>query len=216
MIQRVYEQACKCKWLSDVIVATDDQRIHDCVSAFGGKAEMTSSDHSNGTERCVEIAEKFPADYYINVQGDEPFIHPEQITSLAEILDGETEIGTLVKVIDQPEVLDDPSKMKVVLNHDMEAMYFSRSAIPFVRDHKKEKWLSQTTFYKHIGIYAYRSDILKIITDLPTGNLEKAESLEQLRWLEYGYRIRVATTEHESLGIDTPEDLEVARRLTDD
>ncbi len=213
MIRRVYEQACKSTKLSEVIVATDDERIKACVDGFGGNVSMTSPDHTNGTERCAEIAKGHPADYYINIQGDEPFIHPEQIDSLAELLNGKTELATLVKKIEDASILDDPSKMKVVLNKHMVALYFSRSCVPFVRDQEKSEWLNAHAFYKHIGIYAYRADVLAEITKLPVGKLEAAESLEQLRWLENGYKIKVAQTEHESIGIDTPEDLEKAVRI---
>ena len=213
MIQRVYEQAKKSAALSEVIVATDDERIKQAVESFGGEVLMTREDHNNGTERCSEVAESNPADYYINIQGDEPFIHPEQIDSLANLLDGDTQLGTLVKKVDDLQILDDPSKMKVVFNKLMEALYFSRSCVPFARDFPKEEWLRAHNFYKHIGIYAYRSDILKEITQLPMGELEKTESLEQLRWLENGYKIKVALTEHESIGIDTPQDVEKALRI---
>lgn len=199
--------------LTEVVVATDDARIFDAVNNFGGQAMMTSVEHKNGTERCAEVASLKSADYYINIQGDEPFIHPEQIDQLVSILDGRTELGTLVKSINDPGVLDDPGKMKVVINKAMEAMYFSRSCVPFVRDEPRENWLMKTIFYKHIGLYAYREDILKAICQLPPSPLELAESLEQLRWLENGYRIKVAITKHESLGIDTPQDLEKARTL---
>ena len=213
MIQRVFEQASKCPELDQVIVATDDQRIADVVRRFDGNVQMTREDHSNGTERCAEVAEDLEADYVINIQGDEPFIHPEQISQLAKILDGQTEIGTLVKEVEDPAVLDDPSKMKVVMNGNNEAMYFSRNCIPFVRDFGKDEWLRNHTFYKHIGIYAYRSDVLKKITKLDITGLEKAENLEQLRWLENGYKIKVAKTNHESMGIDTSADLEKARGM---
>lgn len=210
MIQRVYEQASKSKALVDVIVATDDHRILDFVQSFGGKAMMTAESRQNGTERCAEVAEKYPADYYINIQGDEPFIHPQQIDALAGILDGHTELGTLIKKLSDPTLLDNPNTMKVVFNTRMEALYFSRSCVPYVRDAAKQDWLTKHTFYKHIGIYAYRADILKEITQLPMGSLEKAESLEQLRWLENGYTIKLAITEHETIGIDMPEDVERA------
>lgn len=213
MIQRVYEQAAKSQSLQDVVVATDDSRIMDCVSNFGGKAMMTSPSHSNGTERCAEIATILEADYYVNIQGDEPFIHPEQIDQLCSILDGDTQIGTLVKEISDLDILDDPSKMKVVLNSVNEAIYFSRSCVPFVRDHEKSKWLDHHTFYKHIGIYAYRSGILREVTKLPPTSLEQAENLEQLRWIENGYRIKVAKTEFESTGIDTQTDLDKANEM---
>lgn len=208
MIQRVYEQSAKASSLDEVIVATDDKRIADCVEAFGGHAQMTLASHQNGTERCAEVAKRNPADYYINIQGDEPFIQPDQIDTLAAILDGNTELGTLVKKVEDDQLLDMPSVMKVVLNKRMEAMYFSRSCIPFVRDTRREDWLKAHTFYKHIGIYAYRADVLHEITELPKSPLEKAENLEQLRWLENGYTIKVAETAFESIGVDTPRDLE--------
>ncbi|MEQ9231643.1 MAG: 3-deoxy-manno-octulosonate cytidylyltransferase [Cyclobacteriaceae bacterium] len=214
MIQRVFEQASKSSSLAEVIVATDDERIQECVLGFGGKVAMTSPDHTNGTERCAEVAETNSADYYINIQGDEPFIHPEQIDTLAAILDGSTQLGTLVKKITDPSLLDNPNTMKVVLKKNWEALYFSRNCVPFVRDAEKKDWLYHHTFYKHIGIYAYRADVLSEITKLPQGLLEKAESLEQLRWLENGYTIKVAETEHESMGIDTPEDVDRALKMS--
>ncbi len=210
MIQRVFEQAAKSSSLDQVIVATDDKRVYNCVQAFGGKVMMTQVAHLNGTERCGEVAKSYPADYYINIQGDEPFIHPEQIDTLAGILDGNTELGTLVKEVNDSSILDDPNEMKVALNKSFEALYFSRSCIPFVRDYDPADWLKQHNYYKHIGIYGYRSDILNEIIKLPASSLELAESLEQLRWLENGYKIKVGITEHESMGIDTPEDLKQA------
>jgi 3-deoxy-manno-octulosonate cytidylyltransferase (CMP-KDO synthetase) len=210
MIQRVYEQVKKSKSLSEVIVATDNQRIYDFVISFGGNAMMTNANHQNGTERCAEVAQKHQADYYINIQGDEPFIHPEQIDVLADLLDGTTELGTLIKKLTDQALLDNPNTMKVVFNKQMEALYFSRNCVPFVRDAGKEQWLQKHTFYKHIGIYAYRSDVLQAITKLEMSSLERAENLEQLRWLENGYRIKLAVTEHETIGIDAPEDVERA------
>ena len=207
MIQRVYEQVKKSAKLTDAVVATDDQRIFDFVHSFGGKAMMTREDHQNGTERCAEVANAHPADYYINIQGDEPFIHPEQIDSLAALLDGNTELGTLVKIVTDSSLLDNPNTMKVVFNKQMEALYFSRNCVPFIRDRTKDQWLNVHTFYKHIGIYAYRSDVLQAITKLEMSSLEKAENLEQLRWLENGYRIKLAITEHETIGIDVPDDV---------
>jgi len=208
MIQRVYEQSAKATSLDKVIVATDDERIAACVEGFDGFVEMTESTHQNGTERCAEVATRNAADYYINIQGDEPFIQPGQIDTLAAILDGKTELGTLVKKVEDDGMLDRPGVMKVVLNNRMEAMYFSRSCIPFVRDSRRKDWLQAHTFYKHIGIYAYRADVLGEITQLPKSSLEEAENLEQLRWLENGYTIKVAETTFESMGVDTPEDLE--------
>ena len=209
MIRRVYEQAKKTKNLEQVVVATDDRRIYDEVIAFGGKVMMTDKDHLNGTERCNEVVNNLSDsfDYAINIQGDEPYIQPEMIDELASILDGNTELGTLVKTISDPEILTNPNSMKVVLNKKDEAMYFSRSCIPFVRGANPDQWLQKHTFYKHIGIYAYRVDILKQITDLEATSLELAESLEQLRWLENGLKIKVAKTDFETHGVDTPEDL---------
>ena len=207
MIQRVYEQVKKSAKLTDAVVATDDQRIFDFVHSFGGKAMMTREDHQNGTERCAEVGNAHPADYYINIQGDEPFIHPEQIDALAALLDGNTELGTLVKIVTDSSLLDNPNTMKVVFNKQMEALYFSRNCVPFIRDRTKDQWLNVHTFYKHIGIYAYRSDVLQAITKLEMSSLEKAENLEQLRWLENGYRIKLAITEHETIGIDVPDDV---------
>lgn len=213
MIQRVYEQAKKCGQLQRVIVATDDERIKACLESFGGEVEMTSKEHTNGTERCAEVAARNNADYYINIQGDEPFIKPEQIQSLAEILDGQTQLGTLVKRIADPALLDNPNTMKVLLNKKKEALYFSRACVPYIRDFPKDEWLDHHTFYKHIGIYAYRKDILEKVVNLPLGLLEQAESLEQLRWLENGYSITVAETSLETIGIDAPEDVERALKL---
>ena len=207
MIQRVYEQASKSDLLDNVIVATDDERICKCIEKFGGQVMMTSKSHRNGTERCGEVASEHPADYYINIQGDEPFIHPEQINTLAGILDGETQLGTLVKKVENASVLENPNVMKVTFSQNDEALYFSRSCIPYVRDHAQKDWIDNHSFYKHIGIYAYRADVLSAIIKLSPSKLELAESLEQLRWLENGYKIKVAKTEHESMGVDTPEDL---------
>lgn len=213
MIQRVYEQAKACDLLSRVIVATDDDRISQCVKEFEGEIEMTSPEHTNGTERCAEVAARNEADYYINIQGDEPFIKPEQIGTLAKILDGNVELGTLVKKIVDPSLLDNPNTMKVLLSKEKNALYFSRACVPFLRDYPKTEWLNHHTFFKHIGIYAYRRDILESIVQLPQSHLEKAESLEQLRWLENGYQIKVAETELETIGIDAPDDVERALKL---
>lgn len=210
MIRRVYEQAVQCEELSEVIVATDDDRIYNEVISFGGTAMMTSSEHKNGTERCAEIAEKLETDYIINIQGDEPFVKPRQISKLCEVLDEKVELGTLIKQIKDPEVLELPTVMKVVINHQNEALYFSRTCIPYIRDVPTSVWLAHHTYYKHIGIYAYRKDILAEIIQLPISSLEAAESLEQLRWLENGYTIKVAETEYESIGIDVPEDVDRA------
>ncbi len=210
MIQRVYEQASKSAKIDQVIVATDHLLIYNHVLGFGGKAEMTREDHQSGTDRCMEALQKIKTDFdfVINIQGDEPFIKPEQIDLLANSLEGHTELATLVKKITDAETLFNPNTPKVIFNERQEAIYFSRQTIPFIRGTETNQWLEKNTFYKHIGIYAYRADILKAITALEPSALEMAESLEQLRWLENGYKIKVAITEYETIGIDTPEDLE--------
>lgn len=217
MIQRVYEQVKKA--LNEVWVATDDERILKAVENFGGKAVLTSPDHKSGTDRCNEAFSKIGNgfDVVINVQGDEPFIQPQQIETLKSCFDSkETELATLVKPFkkdDGFEVLFNPNSPKVVLNKNSEAIYFSRSIIPYIRDAHHTEWLDRHVFYKHIGMYAYRSDVLKKITLLPQSNLELAESLEQLRWIENGYKIKVGFTDIETIGIDTPEDMEQAINL---
>lgn len=212
MIRRVYEQVRKAKKISSVLVATDNEEIFDHVKEFGGEVCMTREDHASGTDRCFEALtlqkEKF--DYVINVQGDEPFIQPGQIDLLATVLKGETEIATLVKKLEHVEQLSNPNVVKVVLSSSGDALYFSRSAIPHVRHVPQDLWLKKHTFYKHIGMYGYRSDILKELTSLSVSSLEKAESLEQLRWLENGFRIKTAETQTETIGIDTPDDLNKA------
>lgn len=210
MIQRVYEQCLKSNCIDKVIVATDDQRIADHVIAFGGNVQMTSEKHQSGTDRCAEIAESYPLfDIFINIQGDEPMIDPTQIDLLASCFEKQdTLIATLVKPIHTLEELFNENTPKVVLNANDEAIYFSRSAIPFLRGLEKENWLTNNTFFKHIGIYAFRNQTLKEITKLPVSTLEFAEALEQLRWIQNGYKIQTAITNSESQAIDTPEDLE--------
>ena len=217
MIQRVYEQVKKA--LDEVWVATDDERILQVVESFGGKAVLTSADHKSGTDRCNEAFSKIGNDFdvIINIQGDEPFIQPQQIETLKTCFDSkETELATLVKPFkkeDGFEVLFNPNSPKVILNKNSEAIYFSRSIIPYIRDAHHTEWLHKHIFYKHIGMYAYRADVLKQITLLPQSNLELAESLEQLRWIENGYKIKVGLTNIETIGIDTPEDMEKAIKL---
>ena len=212
MIQRVYDQVSKA--VADVYVATDDQRIYDAVTAFGGKVIMTSDQHRSGTDRCYEVFSKLDEyfDVIINVQGDEPFIQPEQITELQKCFDDDdTQLATLAKKITEKdgwEVLNNPNSPKLVVNNKNEALYFSRSVIPFLRGAEQHDWTSRHPYLKHIGIYAYRADVLREITLLEQSQLELAESLEQLRWLENGFRIKVGYTNVESVGIDTPEDLE--------
>ncbi|MBL4559572.1 MAG: 3-deoxy-manno-octulosonate cytidylyltransferase [Bacteroidales bacterium] len=212
MIQKVYEQAIQA--LDHVYIATDDKRIEEAVNSFGGKVIMTSPNHQSGTDRIAEaanyITEKLKRnfDVVINIQGDEPFIQPEQINSLKSCFQNpSTEIATLIKAITNSKEIFDPNKVKVVTAKDKRALYFSRSPIPYVRSKDQEKWLTQNSFYKHIGMYAYRFDALMKITELEQSDLELSESLEQLRWLENGYWIQTEITEHESIGIDTPEDL---------
>lgn len=211
MIQWVYERILGT--LDEVIVATDDNRIRDAVEKFGGKVIMTSPEHTSGTDRCYEaylnLKEHF--DVIVNIQGDEPFIKASQIELLKYcFLNPETEIATLVKAFspdDDFENLFNPNTPKVVLNKKMQAIYFSRSVIPYIREKNHTDWLKTAVYYKHIGIYAYRSEVLKEITSLPPSALEKAESLEQLRWIENGYTIQAGVTSEETIGIDTPEDL---------
>ncbi|MBR2637920.1 MAG: 3-deoxy-manno-octulosonate cytidylyltransferase [Bacteroidaceae bacterium] len=217
VIQRVYEQVKGC--FDDLYVATDDERIADCVKGFGGNVVMTSEACNNGTERCLDAYTNLgiECDVIVNIQGDEPFIQRNQVESLMACFDSEeTDIATLVKPFEKEdglERLECPNSPKVVMNSDGFAIYFSRSVIPYLRGVEKSEWLDKHTFYKHLGIYAYRVDVLKNITTLPQSPMEKAESLEQLRWLENGYRIRVGVTNIETIGIDTPEDLERAKEF---
>ncbi len=212
MIQRVYEQARKCLLLDELIVATDDERIAECIRSFRGNVVMTSETLNSGTERCNDVLKKIPGgaafDVVINIQGDEPFIDPQQISQLAGcFLSENVLIGTLVKKITLPDELINPNVVKVVFNKNYMALYFSRHPIPFLRGSDPAEWLNSADYYKHIGIYGYRTEILESITQLPASMLEKAESLEQLRWLENGYPILVKETDYESISIDTPGDL---------
>lgn len=211
MIQRVYEQAKKASSLTNVIVATDDDDIFNHVNSFDGNVVMTSSNHESGTDRCaqvlIEIKDKY--DVVLNIQGDEPFINPEQINQLSSCFkDAKTDIATLIKEIKTEEELFNPNRPKVHFDSNNFALMFSRNVIPELPNIKKEDWMKEHTFYKHIGIYGYRSDVLAQISKLPQSPLEKKEKLEQLRWLENDYAIKVAHTEHEAVAIDTPEDLE--------
>ena len=222
MIQRVYEQAKKCKQLSEVVVATDDERIASAVKKFKGKVVMTSAKHESGTDRCFEALSKSGGKYdvVINIQGDEPFIHPDQISKVANCFrltpnpsprgegkNSRIQIATLAMKINSIHELTNHNIVKVVVGKNKEALYFSRTAVPYYRGEDFTEWLKMHTYYKHIGIYGYRSDVLTEITKLERSSLEIAESLEQLRWLENGYKIAVEFTEHESLAIDSPEDL---------
>ncbi len=210
MIMRVYEQASKSFLLDEVVVATDDERIYNHVLENGGKAMMTSTDNPTGTDRCYEALQKIKTNFdaVVNIQGDEPFIDPSQIDDVAKLLIGGSGIATLVKKIERTEDLFSDTIMKVVFDAEMNALYFSRSPIPFIRGKEKNEWLSHHTFYKHIGIYGFKHDELKKIVSLPQSSLEKAESLEQLRWLQNGMKIKISITDKESISVDVPEDLE--------
>ena len=212
MIERVYEQAKKS--LQYVYVATDNNKIANEVKRFGGSVVMTSADHQSGTDRLAEAIEKIQKDtntffdVVINIQGDEPFIQPQQIDEIKSCFNNPlAQIATLIKKIDNNEDLFDINKPKVVINENMQAIYFSRSPIPFLRNIEKSQWHLKHDFYKHIGIYAYKTDSLKKLTELKQTPLEIAESLEQLRWIENKYVVYTAITDFESFGIDTPEDL---------
>ena len=210
MIQRVYEQAKICKGFSEVIVATDDERIFNHVKEFGGKVVMTDSHHPSGTDRCAEVLEKLDEEYdaVVNVQGDEPFIQPEQLEQLIQCFENpKTQIATLVKKIDTTDDLLNINLPKVIFNSDMKALYFSRLPIPGQKSVDTEQWVNNHQYYRHIGLYGYRAQTLKEITKLAPSTLEHIESLEQLRWLEAGYTITVSITEFDSIGIDTPNDL---------
>jgi 3-deoxy-manno-octulosonate cytidylyltransferase (CMP-KDO synthetase) len=215
MIQRVFEQASKS--LKLVYVATDDERIYSAVINFGGKAVMTSPDHQSGTDRCAEAAAliageiKKKIDVVINIQGDEPFIHPEQIDLLKGcFINSKVKIATLIRKSD-PEDLFNPAEAKVILNMDGDALYFSRAAIPYLRGTDESEWAQKHSYYTHVGMYAYRFETLKKLTRLACSSLEIAESLEQNRWLENGIKIRTAITSLGSMCVDTPDDLEKAK-----
>lgn len=214
VIQHVYEKALTA--LGEAYVATDDERIFNAVKAFGGKAVMTRIDHKSGTDRIEEACEKIgtDADVIINIQGDEPFVATSQIETLKGLFDHpQTQIGTLGKRFETMEAVLNPNSPKIVTDKNGFALYFSRSVVPFVRGKEQGEWLTHYPYLKHLGIYAYRREILHEITQLPQSSLEIAESLEQLRWLENGYRIRVGLTETETVGIDTPEDLQRAEEF---
>ena len=215
MIQRVYVQAKKSSKLDEVVVATDDERIFNHVKSFGGQAIMTESNHPSGTDRCYEAFKKSGKDfaYIINIQGDEPFIDPSQIDLLVDVCDGKTELATLMIPVDSHEVLFDTGEVKITMNNKHEALYFSREVIPHIKGVDKKDWHKHFPYYRHVGMYAYRADILKEITMLEISALEKAESLEQLRWLENGFKIKLAITNFDSHCIDTPEDIEKVLRL---
>jgi 3-deoxy-manno-octulosonate cytidylyltransferase (CMP-KDO synthetase) len=216
VIERVYSRVSAV--LDDVVVATDDQRIFDAVLAFGGKAVMTSTEHRSGTDRCREAYANIgsDADVVINIQGDEPFIDPSQIEALKDCFNNDdTDIATLARKFNPEagfEAIFDPNVVKVTFTNKGNAMYFSRSIIPYVRNHKWQEWINNAEFFTHVGIYAYRANVLSEISQIPQSSCELAESLEQLRWLQNGYTIKVAITNKPTIGIDTPADLDAAEK----
>ena len=212
MVWRVYEQSMKATCFQKIVVATDDHRIYSAIEERGGNVVMTSENHRNGTERCVEALVKIGEDYdyVVNIQGDEPFIQADPLEELCELLDGKVQLATLVSQIENQKSLINPGVMKVIFDKSHNAIYFSRQAIPYIRDTEKDKWSGAFTYYKHVCIYAYRSDVLQEVAALEMTPLERAESLEQLRWIEHGYKIKIGITNYDSVSIDTPEDLERA------
>lgn len=211
MIQWVYERALRANKLSAVVVATDDERIFKAVRDFGGDVVMTRADHPSGTDRCYEalcnVGQSY--DYVINIQGDEPMIDPAQIDQLCTLLtDTGAQIATLARRISKAGDITNPNVVKVVMDSRGKALYFSRSPVPYLRNVPAEEWNRHHEFYKHLGIYGFRAETLRSIVAMQNGTLEKAESLEQLRWMEHGAEIFVALTEFESVSVDTPEDLE--------
>jgi 3-deoxy-manno-octulosonate cytidylyltransferase (CMP-KDO synthetase) len=209
MIQRVYEQSLKSNLINELVVATDDQRIFDHVESFGGNVMMTSNAHTSGTDRCGEVVEKYTDfDIIINIQGDEPLIRPEQLDELlVAFKNSDVKLATLIKKMSSIEDVLNPNRIKVVLDKDKNGVYFSRSPIPFIANTDKSEWLQKADFWKHIGIYAWRSDVLSKIIALPKTELEQQESLEQLRWIYNGYKIATVETEIETPNVDAPEDL---------
>lgn len=217
MIQRVYEKARQAKSLHTVVVATDDQRIADHVLSFGGEAVMTAAHHPSGTDRCLDALQQLKQgyQYIINIQGDEPFIEPGQIEELAAVLQDEsTELATQMIRVNSHAILFDKSVVKIVLDTNNEALYFSRMVIPYLKGVEEKEWHLHHAYYRHVGMYAYRRDILEKVCSLPVSSLEKAESLEQLRWLENGFRIKCVLTKFDSHGIDTPDDVEQVLQRT--
>lgn len=214
VIQHVYEKVAAV--LEAAYVATDDERIYDAVKSFGGQVVMTRTDHKSGTDRIEEAIEKIGGewDVVVNVQGDEPFVAKSQLDTICHCFDDPTtQIATLGKPFESMEAVQNPNSPKIVVDNMGFAMYFSRSVIPYVRGKEKSSWLTHYPFLKHLGIYAYRKDVLRQVTQLPQSSLEIAESLEQLRWLQNGFKIKVGTTDVKTVGIDTPQDLERAEEF---
>lgn len=214
MIQRVYNQVKHAQSISEVIVATDDERIEKEVRSFGGNVVMTSPDHVSGTDRCAEVMSSISGfDVVLNIQGDEPFIDPLQIDLLVSCFQNQkTQIATLIKKISTQEELENPNRPKVVVDKNDFALYFSREALPYAKDIKKSEWLKNRSYFSHIGIYGFQASVLQEITKIPPSFLEKTESLEQLRWLENGYKIKTAISHHDNDAVDTPEDLAVLKK----
>lgn len=218
MLQRVYEQASKSKLLQKVLVATDDERIYNHVLSFGGHVVLTANTHSSGTDRCWDALQQLKENYQyiINIQGDEPFIQPEQIDELAAVFnDGTTALATQMIAVDSHAILFDTGEVKIVLNTQQQALYFSRMAIPFIKGVPEKEWHLHHPYFRHVGLYAYRKDILEKLVQLPISTLEQAESLEQLRWLQHGFTITCVPTTYESHCIDTPEDIDKVLQMID-
>jgi 3-deoxy-manno-octulosonate cytidylyltransferase (CMP-KDO synthetase) len=215
MIQRTYEQVATVKGWDQIIIATDDERIFKVAKSFGATAMMTSMSHVSGTDRCAEVLANLGdgIDYIVNIQGDEPYIEPQQLIEITNAMDSNAPILTLVKQITTIDTLFNPNCPKVVLDNKNQALYFSRHAIPYMRGLPQEDWLTHHRYFKHIGLYAYRSDILLSISKLPASDLETSEALEQLRWLQNGFPIQAVETQYETMGIDSPEDLEKIKKL---
>ncbi len=216
MVQRVWEQARQCSALAEVVVATDDPRILDHVASFGGRAVLTDAGHPSGTDRCAEALVRVGADRFsgvVNIQGDEPFIVPAQIEEVCAALRlPGTGIATLAQIVTDDRDLDDPGEVLITTDTAMQALYFSRAAIPFLRDPGEGPRHRRFRYLKHVGLYAYTAEVLQRIVQLPPSALERAESLEQLRWIENGFSVRIGLTDHPSFCVDTPADLEEARR----
>ena len=215
MIQRTYERVKAVKGFDRIIIATDDQRIFDAAQGFNAEVMMTSSEHLTGTDRCAEVLSRLgeTVDYVVNIQGDEPYIEPQQLIEITNAMDSNAPILTLVKQITTIDTLFNPNCPKVVLDNNNQALYFSRHAIPYMRGLPQEDWLTHHRYFKHIGLYAYRTDILMSISQLPASDLETSEALEQLRWLQNGFPIQAVETQFETIGIDSPEDLEKIKKL---
>ncbi|MFN7912233.1 MAG: 3-deoxy-manno-octulosonate cytidylyltransferase [Bacteroidota bacterium] len=215
MLQRVYEQAMQANLISTLIIATDDERISKHAEDFGARAILTSAHHVSGTDRCYEAYQNYGQtfDYVLNIQGDEPLLNPAQINELCAVADGVTEIATQMIKCNSHDVLFDTNEVKIALNTNQEALLFSRNVIPFIKNKPEKEWHNSHDFYRHVGMYMYKTTVLKEITALSPGKLETAESLEQLRWLENGYKIKCIETKFDSHCVDTPEDLEKIKQL---